>query len=85
MSEGVEAASLYLSQVGIEAQVRVVKDAKMYSMTIPGLGGLMVDSIRSRDYPIISSINLMLAGFVLIVNLLVDISYAWFDPRIHYK
>ena len=52
---------------------------------LPGLGGLMVDAINSRDYPIISGINLMLAGFVLIVNLLVDISYAWFDPRIHYK
>lgn len=53
--------------------------------SLPGLGGLMVDAIKSRDYPIISGINLLLAGFVLMVNLLVDISYAWFDPRIHYR
>ena len=42
--------------------------------SLPGLGALMVDAINSRDYPIISGINLLLAGFVLIVNLLVDIS-----------
>ena len=53
--------------------------------SLPGLGRLMVDAIRSRDYLIISGVNLMLAGFVLVVNLLVDISYAWFDPRIHYR
>ncbi len=52
---------------------------------LPGLGNMMVESINTRDYPIISGINIILATVVLSVNLLVDISYAWLDPRIRYK
>jgi peptide/nickel transport system permease protein len=51
---------------------------------LPGLGKIMVESINARDYTIISGINIILATVVLIANLLVDISYAWLDPRIHY-
>ena len=56
-----------------------------YIFGLPGLGKLMVEAILKRDYPIVSGINVFLASFVLIVNLLVDISYAWLDPRIKYK
>ena len=52
---------------------------------LPGLGKMMVESINARDYPIISGINIILATVVLSVNLLVDISYAWLDPRIRYR
>ena len=52
---------------------------------LPGLGNMMVESINTRDYPIISGINIILATVVLSVNLLVDISYAWLDPRIRYR
>jgi peptide/nickel transport system permease protein len=52
---------------------------------LPGLGKIMVESINARDYTIISGINIILATVVLIANLLVDISYAWLDPRIHYN
>ena len=52
---------------------------------LPGLGKMMVESINVRDYPIISGINIILATVVLSVNLLVDISYAWLDPRIRYR
>lgn len=52
---------------------------------LPGLGKIMVESINARDYPIISGINIILATVVLSVNLIVDISYAWLDPRIHYR
>jgi len=51
---------------------------------IPGLGRLTVDSILRRDYPIIQGIILVFAGVYVIVNLLVDISYTFFDPRIRY-
>ncbi len=56
-----------------------------YIFGLPGLGKLMVEAILKRDYPIVSGINVFLASFVLIINLLVDISYAWLDPRIKYK
>ena len=52
---------------------------------LPGLGKMMLDSINARDYPIISAINIVLATVVMSVNLLVDISYAWLDPRIRYR
>ena len=51
---------------------------------LPGIGRLVVQSINQRDYPVISAINLVIATLVLICNLLVDLSYAWLDPRIRY-
>ena len=52
---------------------------------LPGLGKLMINAIELRDYPIISAINVVMAVIVLFSNLLVDISYAWLDPRIRYR
>jgi peptide/nickel transport system permease protein len=52
---------------------------------IPGIGCLMVDVIFSRDYPILQGINLFMAATVLIINLGVDLTYAYLDPRIHYE
>jgi peptide/nickel transport system permease protein len=51
---------------------------------IPGIGHLMVDVIFSRDYPILQGINLFMAVTVLVINLGVDLAYAYLDPRIHY-
>ena len=48
----------------------------------PGLGRLYVDSIYSRDYPVIMAISLMGALAVLISNLLTDISYSFADPKV---
>jgi peptide/nickel transport system permease protein len=53
--------------------------------SLPGIGRLLLNSLSRRDYPIVSGISLVVAGFVLFANLLVDLSYAWFDPRIKYK
>jgi peptide/nickel transport system permease protein len=52
---------------------------------LPGIGRLLVESINKRDYPIISGINLVLAAFILVINLLVDLTYGWLDPRVKYK
>jgi peptide/nickel transport system permease protein len=51
---------------------------------IPGLGRLVVDSVLARDYPVIQGIILMFSGIYLLINLLVDISYTFLDPRIQY-
>ena len=52
--------------------------------SIPGIGRLMVDAIFSRDYPVVQGAMLVLAGTVLLGNLLADILYALVDPRIKY-
>jgi peptide/nickel transport system permease protein len=51
---------------------------------IPGLGRLLVNSILARDYPIIQGVILVVSAVYVFVNLLVDISYAYFDPRVRY-
>jgi peptide/nickel transport system permease protein len=50
--------------------------------SLPGLGRLMVDSILSRDYPVVQAGGLFIAAIFVLVNLVVDISYAALDPRI---
>ncbi len=48
----------------------------------PGVGKFMVDSIFNRDYPVIQGFVLFMGTVFILVNLLVDVSYAWLDPRI---
>jgi peptide/nickel transport system permease protein len=51
---------------------------------IPGLGRLTVDAILKRDYPIIQGLIILFAGVKVLVNLAIDISYTFLDPRIRY-
>ncbi len=51
---------------------------------IPGLGRLTVDAVLKRDYPIIQGLILVFAGTKVIINLLIDLSYAFLDPRIRH-
>ncbi|MDB5369062.1 MAG: binding--dependent transport system inner rane component family protein [Roseomonas sp.] len=51
---------------------------------IPGLGRLTVDAILRRDYPVIQGVILMFSFVYVLVNLLIDLSYTLFDPRIRY-
>jgi peptide/nickel transport system permease protein len=51
---------------------------------IPGIGRLTVDAILRRDYPIIQGVTLLFSAVYVLVNLLVDLSYSLFDPRIRY-
>ena len=51
---------------------------------IPGLGRLTVDAVLKRDYPIVQGLILVFAAAKVVVNLLIDISYAFLDPRIRY-
>lgn len=50
----------------------------------PGIGKWVYDAILGRDYPIVQGVTLLIAIIFLLVNLLVDVSYAILDPRIHY-
>ncbi|MFC2012143.1 ABC transporter permease [Chloroflexota bacterium] len=52
---------------------------------LPGVGLLMFNALTQRDYPVISGLNVVLTTTVLFMNVLVDLTYAWLDPRVHYK
>jgi peptide/nickel transport system permease protein len=51
---------------------------------IPGIGRLVIDSVQRHDYPVIQSVLLLSAGVYVLINLLIDLSYQFFDPRIRY-
>ena len=75
-----------VSQIGLQLPVLIRGSIVVEQIfALPGLGSHMVEAVNRRDYPVISGINLLLAGFVLIVNLITDLSYAWLDPRIQYR
>jgi peptide/nickel transport system permease protein len=51
----------------------------------PGVGSLMLDAVLLRDYTLIQGAVLFFAAVIVAMNLLVDLSYAWLDPRIRYR
>ena len=72
-----------LTLVGIEIIVLFSGLVIMETVfTIPGMGSLLVDALFHRDYITVQGVVFVFALFVLLMNLLVDISYAFFDPRI---
>jgi peptide/nickel transport system permease protein len=52
---------------------------------LPGMGRFLVDAIYQRDYPVVQGVNLLIASIIVFVNLLVDVTYAYLDPRIRYQ
>jgi peptide/nickel transport system permease protein len=52
---------------------------------IPGMGRMMRDAVFTQDYQIVQSGVLIISAVVVLTNLVVDISYGWFDPRIRYE
>lgn len=52
---------------------------------VPGVGSLMLSAIQTKDFPVVQAVVVLLSIFVLIVNLLVDLSYVYLDPRIKLK
>jgi peptide/nickel transport system permease protein len=51
----------------------------------PGIGRLIIEALVSRDFPIVQGITLLVGAAVLLINLLVDITYAYIDPQIRYQ
>jgi peptide/nickel transport system permease protein len=52
--------------------------------SLPGVGRLTLDAVSKRDYPQIQADVLFIAIVFVLLNLVIDLSYSWFDPRIHY-
>ena len=53
--------------------------------SLPGMGLLLLESINQRDYPIITGVMLFMGVFILVVNLIVDMSYGYLDPKVRYQ
>ena len=52
---------------------------------LPGMGRLTVEAIVFRDYPVVQTNVMLVATILVALNLVVDLTYAWLDPRIHYQ
>jgi len=52
---------------------------------LPGMGRLTVEAILFRDYPVVQTNVMLVAATLVTLNLLVDLTYAWLDPRIRYR
>lgn len=53
--------------------------------TLPGIGEYIVDGMLERDYPVVQSMVMFFAVCVIVVNMLVDLSYGWLDPRVRFQ
>jgi peptide/nickel transport system permease protein len=53
--------------------------------SVPGIGRWAVDSIQTRDFPVVQAVSLVMAVGVLVSNLVADVAYAYIDPRIRYR
>jgi len=52
---------------------------------LPGMGRLIIDATQTRDYTVVSGIMLFFAVALVVINLIVDLTYGYLDPRVHYK
>ncbi|MFD1910615.1 ABC transporter permease [Halodurantibacterium flavum] len=97
-AKGLTAGKVYYKHVLRNIMIPVITAMGLYTGTVlggailtetvfnrPGLGKLLVGAISTRDYPLIQSGLMMFAFVVVVVNVLVDLSYALFDPRVKYE
>ena len=72
--------------IGLQLPILIGGSVIMENMfAMPGLGRLMLEALKVRDYPVVSGINLFFATAVMTINLLIDILYGYLDPRVKYR
>jgi len=72
--------------IGLQIPILIGGSAIMETIfVLPGVGRYLIEALGRRDYPILSGINLVMAAFVLVVNLVIDLVYAYLDPRVQYR
>ena len=52
---------------------------------IPGVGRLIIGAINERNYPLVQGVVLIVTAVFVVVNMVVDLAYAWIDPRVEYS
>ena len=74
-----------VSLIGLQLPILVGGSVIMENIFhLPGLDGLMLDALEIRDYPLVSGINLLFATGVVLINLVIDLLYAYLDPRVRH-
>ena len=75
-----------ITLVGIQTPILIGGTVVIETIfSLPGIGLLLYDSVQQRDYPMISGLLLVIGVFILIINLLVDLSYGALDPKVRYN
>ena len=72
--------------LGLQVTVLISGTVVLESIfVIPGMGRYLLEALNNRDYPVVQAVVLLFATLVILVNLAVDLLYAWLDPRIRYN
>jgi peptide/nickel transport system permease protein len=72
--------------IGLQAPVLIGGSVIMEQIfVIPGMGLMLLEAVGQRDYPVITGVFLVVGCAVVIINLLVDLSYGWLDPKVRYR
>ncbi len=75
-----------LTVIGLQASLLIGGSVIMESIfNLPGMGLKMIDALKRRDIPIVMGIMVVIALFVIVINLIVDLAYSLVDPRIRYS
>jgi peptide/nickel transport system permease protein len=75
-----------LTLLGLEVAILVGGAVVIENVfALPGMGRYLLEGIQYRDYPVIQALNLIFATVIVLANLLVDLLYGWFDPRVRYS
>jgi peptide/nickel transport system permease protein len=74
-----------ISLIGLQAPLYIGGSVIIESIfRLPGVGLFFFEALTRLDYPVVQSVNLIIAAMVVGLNLLIDLSYAFLDPRIRY-
>ena len=52
---------------------------------VPGMGVLLLEAVSQRDYPVVTGVFLVVGVAILLINLIVDLSYGWLDPKVRHQ
>jgi peptide/nickel transport system permease protein len=75
-----------LTLLGLQVAILVSGTVVLESIfVLPGMGRYLLEAVQYRDYPVIQAINLVFATVIVLTNLVVDVCYAWLDPRVRYN
>jgi peptide/nickel transport system permease protein len=75
-----------ITLVGLQMPLYIGGSVIMESIfRLPGVGLFFFEALTRLDYPVVQSVNLIIAALVVGLNLLIDVTYAFLDPRIRYR
>ena len=75
-----------VSLIGLQLPILIGGSVIMENIfNLPGLGRLLLTALDTRDYPMVSGVNLVFATAVVLFNLLIDLLYSYLDPRVWYE